>query len=59
VEEAEMGVRGRKVVGIVIFLVGVLLPILVRLRLGADAAVNAIPFAAIFVLVGGFLWIRR
>jgi hypothetical protein len=52
-------VRGRQVAGIVVFLVGVLMPVFVRLLSGADAAVYAIPFAAILVLIGGFLWIRR
>jgi hypothetical protein len=55
----EVGVRVRQVAGIVIFIAGVLLPVLVRFLSGADAAVYAIPFAAILVLVGGFLWIRR
>ena len=54
-----MRVRGRQVVGIVVFLAGVLLPVLVRFLSGANTAVYAIPFAAILVLIGGFLWIRR
>jgi hypothetical protein len=52
-------VRGRKGVGIVVFLAGVLLPVLVRFRSGPNAAVYAIPFAAILVLIGGFLYIRK
>lgn len=51
--------RVRQVIGIVIFLAGVMLPVFIRFRSGADAAVYAIPFAAILVLVGGFLWVRR
>jgi hypothetical protein len=45
--------------GLVVFLVGVVLPVIVRLVASANAAVYAIPFAAILVLVGGFLYIRR
>jgi hypothetical protein len=51
--------RVRKVVGIVIFLAGVLLPVVIRAIVGRDAAVYAIPFAAILVLAGGFVWVRR
>lgn len=51
--------RGRQVAGMVIFLVGVVLPVIVRFVASADAAVYVIPFAAILVLIGGFLWIRR
>jgi hypothetical protein len=58
-ERAEVRVRGRQVAGIVIFAAGVLLPVFVRFNSGSDAAVYAIPFAAILVLIGGFLWVRR
>jgi hypothetical protein len=52
-------VRVRQVAGLVIFLAGVLVPVVIRFLYDADTAVYAIPFAAILILIGGYLWIRR
>lgn len=49
--------RVRRAVGVALFIAGALLPVLVRYTSDSENAVYAIPFAVIFALIGGTLWI--